>query len=190
MDLMPYVELLRRELASAAETGGDEARALAERLTAPLESAIRLTLLEALSAATAEITHDLAPGSVHLRLHGRDPDFVVTLPPADPTPEEQTTMAPPALRTDAAAAPAGDAAGHPGSTCASPKTSNSGSRRPPAGNGSRSTPGSSGQPSPHCSPVRSSAPRPAAVPDVVARAVARASPDGRADRAENITDNE
>ena len=111
MDLMPYVELLRRELASAAETGGDEARALAERLTATLESAIRLTLLEALSAATAEITHDLAPGSVHLRLHGRDPDFVVTLPPADPTPEEQTTMAPPALRTDAAAAPAGDAGG-------------------------------------------------------------------------------
>ena len=108
---MPYVELLRRELASAAETGGDEARALAERLTAPLESAIRLTLLEALSAATAEITHDLAPGSVHLRLHGRDPDFVVTVPPADPTPEEQTTIAPPPLPTDAAAAPAGDAGG-------------------------------------------------------------------------------
>jgi hypothetical protein len=111
MDLMPYVELLRRELASAAETGGDEARALAERLTAPLESAIRLTLLEALSAATAEITHDLAPGSVHLRLHGRDPDFVVTLPPADPTPEEQTTVAPPALPIDEAAATAADAGG-------------------------------------------------------------------------------
>ena len=111
MDLMPYVELLRRELASAAETGCDEARALAERLTAPLESAIRLTLLEALSAATAEITHDLAPGSVHLRLHGRDPDFVVTVPPADPTPEEQTTIAAPPLPTDEAAAPAGDAGG-------------------------------------------------------------------------------
>jgi hypothetical protein len=83
MELTPYVELLRRELAVAAEAGGDEARAIAERLTAPLESAIRLTLLEALSAATAEITRDLAPGSVHLRLTGRDPDFVVALPQAD-----------------------------------------------------------------------------------------------------------
>jgi hypothetical protein len=92
MNLTPYVELLRRELAVAAEAGGDEARVLAERLTAPLESAVRLTLLEALSAATAEITRDLAPGSVHLRLSGRDPDFVVTLPPAErPMVEEHTS---------------------------------------------------------------------------------------------------
>jgi hypothetical protein len=83
MDLLPYVEVLRRELAVAAEAGGDDARALADRLTAPLESATRLVLLEALAAATADITRDLAPGSVHLRLRGRDPDFVVTLPTAD-----------------------------------------------------------------------------------------------------------
>jgi hypothetical protein len=90
MELTPYVELLRRELAVAAEAGGDQARVIAERLTAPLESAIRLTLLEALSAATAEITRDLAPGSVHLRLSGRDPDFVVALPQADrPAPPEE-----------------------------------------------------------------------------------------------------
>ncbi|MDM4720050.1 toxin-antitoxin system HicB family antitoxin [Micromonospora sp. WMMA1363] len=74
---------------------GDEARALAERLTAPLESAIRLTLLEALSAASAEITRDLAPGSVHLRLTGRDPDFVVTSPPIEQPPAaDQMTDAP------------------------------------------------------------------------------------------------
>jgi hypothetical protein len=84
MDLMPYVELVRRELAIAAEAGGEEARALAERLTAPLESAIRLTLMEALAAAGAEITREMAPGSVWVRLNGRDPDFVVTLPPATP----------------------------------------------------------------------------------------------------------
>jgi hypothetical protein len=82
MDLTPYVELVRRELAVAAEAGGDEARALAERLTAPLESAIRLTLMEALAAAGAEITREMAPGSVWVRLNGRDPDFVVTMPPA------------------------------------------------------------------------------------------------------------
>jgi hypothetical protein len=82
MDLTPYVDNLRRELAVAAEAGGDEARALADRLTAPLDSALRLTLLEALSAAADEITRDLAPGSVEVRLRGRDPGFVVTTPPA------------------------------------------------------------------------------------------------------------
>ncbi|THA69398.1 toxin-antitoxin system HicB family antitoxin [Streptomyces sp. A0642] len=80
MDLTPYVDTLRRELAVAAEAGGDEARALAERLTAPLESATRLTLLHVLSAAMDEITRELAPGSVDVRLRGLDPDFVVTLP--------------------------------------------------------------------------------------------------------------
>lgn len=78
MDLTPYVENLRRELAVAADAGGDDARALAERLTAPLESATRLMLLDALSSAADEITRELAPGSVELRLRAGEPDFVVT----------------------------------------------------------------------------------------------------------------
>jgi hypothetical protein len=82
MDLSPYIDRLRRELAVAAEAGGEEARSLAERLAAPIESATRLALLEALSAAADEITRDLAPGSVDVRLRGRDPSFVVTPPPA------------------------------------------------------------------------------------------------------------
>ncbi|MEV3989861.1 hypothetical protein AB0J57_13245 [Streptomyces sp. NPDC049837] len=81
MDLTPYVEHLRHELAVAADAGGDDARALAERLTAPLESAARLALLNALSAAMDEVTQDLAPGSVDVRLRGLDPEFVVTPPP-------------------------------------------------------------------------------------------------------------
>lgn len=88
MDLTSYVDNLGRELAMLAETGGDEARALVERLTVSLESAIRLTLLDALSAAADEITRDLAPGSVELRLRGRDPNFVVTPPPPDPSPDD------------------------------------------------------------------------------------------------------
>lgn len=83
MDLTPYVDTLRRELAVAAEAGGDEARELAERLIAPLESATRLTMLNVLSAAMDEITRELAPGSVDVRLRGLDPDFVVTPPPRD-----------------------------------------------------------------------------------------------------------
>ena len=83
MNLELYVENINRQLAIAAEAGGDEARALAERLIAPLEAAIRLTLQDALAAAAEEITTELAPGSVELRLRGRDPEFVVTPPPAD-----------------------------------------------------------------------------------------------------------
>ncbi|ARF53786.1 toxin-antitoxin system HicB family antitoxin [Streptomyces gilvosporeus] len=83
MDLTPYVDTLRRELAVAAEAGGEDARELAERLTTPLESATRLTMLNVLSAAMDEITRELAPGSVDVRLRGLDPDFVVTLPPGD-----------------------------------------------------------------------------------------------------------
>lgn len=82
MDLTPYVDTLRRELAVAAEAGGEEARELAERLTAPLESAARLTMLNVLSAAMDEITRELAPGSVDVRLRGLDPDFVVSPPPS------------------------------------------------------------------------------------------------------------
>ncbi|MEU4222780.1 hypothetical protein AB0F17_00685 [Nonomuraea sp. NPDC026600] len=89
MDLAPYVDNLRRELAVAAEAGGDDARALAERLTSPLESAMRLVLLEALSAAADEITRELAPGSVDVRLRGRDPSFVVTPPPMDRSPADE-----------------------------------------------------------------------------------------------------
>src|SRR5918992_3165027 len=94
MDLTPYAETLRRELAVAAEAGGDDARALAERLTAPLDSAIRLMLLEALSAAADEITRELAPGSVELRLRTGEPGFVVTPAPSD-EPLEPALEAPP-----------------------------------------------------------------------------------------------
>jgi hypothetical protein len=85
MDLTQYVSSLRHELAVAAEAGGDDARALAERLTAPLESAVWLVMLDALSTAAAEISRDLAPGSVDLRLRGREPTFVVTPPTAEPS---------------------------------------------------------------------------------------------------------
>jgi hypothetical protein len=44
--------------------------------------------LEALSVAASEITRELAPGSVDVRLRGRDPEFVVTPPPVSPSFEE------------------------------------------------------------------------------------------------------
>ncbi|AEV85445.1 hisitidine kinase [Actinoplanes sp. SE50] len=110
MELRPYIDALRHELAVAAAAGGEEARELAERLTAPLESATRLALLDALSEAAAEITRDLAPGSVDLRLRHREPTFVVTAPAADPW-SEPPVPEPPAAPGPPPAPPAAPAPG-------------------------------------------------------------------------------
>jgi hypothetical protein len=80
MDLGPYLENIQRQLAAAGEAGGAETRAVAERLTAPLDAAIRLALQDALATAAEEITCELAPGSVELRLRGGHPEFVVVPP--------------------------------------------------------------------------------------------------------------
>jgi HicB family len=85
MELTPYVESLRRDLTTAAEVGGEDARALAHRLLQPLDAAVRLTLLEALSTAAEEISAELAPGAVDVRLRGGSAAFVVTPPPAAAT---------------------------------------------------------------------------------------------------------
>jgi hypothetical protein len=95
MELEPYIATLRQEFASAAEAAGDEAMAVAERLIIPLESSVRLALLEALSAAADEITCDLAPGSVHVRLQGREPQFVVTPAPTEGFAEAGPVPVPP-----------------------------------------------------------------------------------------------
>ena len=91
MELTQYVEYLRRELTTAAEVGGEDARALAGRLLPPLDAAVRLTLLEALSAAAEEISAELAPGSVDVRLRGGTAAFVVTPPPAPAAPADDVT---------------------------------------------------------------------------------------------------
>ena len=95
MNLAPFVENLRRELAVAGEAGGPEARALTERLTAALEPAVRLTLLEALSAAADEITRELAPAAVDLRLRAGEPEFVTSQGPATEPSEPPPPPAPP-----------------------------------------------------------------------------------------------
>ncbi len=85
MELDRFIEDIHAQLDAAAQAGGEEARKLADRLAAPLDSAIRLALQDALAAAAEEITVELAPGSVELRLRGREPIFVVT--PPEPTDE-------------------------------------------------------------------------------------------------------
>ncbi len=103
MDITPYVDSLRRDLVAAAEVGGEEMRAAAERLTIALDPAMRLALMDALSQAAAEITSELPAGSVDVRLRGREPELVVDVPnvpspPAPPAPP--TAPGGPALEED------------------------------------------------------------------------------------------
>ncbi|WP_412539819.1 toxin-antitoxin system HicB family antitoxin [Longispora sp. K20-0274] len=90
MELTPYLDSLRRDLAAAAAPGGPEVTRAAELLTGSLEASARLALLEALSDAAAEITTHLSHTSVEIRLRGRDADIVVAesmpMPPAPPPP--------------------------------------------------------------------------------------------------------
>jgi hypothetical protein len=90
MDLTPFVDGIRRDLGAAADLAGPGAGAAAERLVAALEAAVRLALLDALSTAADEITREIAPGAVEVRLRGRDPEFVVTAPPSSEQPQDQT----------------------------------------------------------------------------------------------------
>ncbi|MBN1337366.1 MAG: histidine kinase [Deltaproteobacteria bacterium] len=83
MNLTRYVDDLQHHLINAAEAGGTEAREIAERLISSIDAAVRLVLLDALSNAAGEISADLAPGSVDVRLRSGDPEFVVTVPQPD-----------------------------------------------------------------------------------------------------------
>jgi hypothetical protein len=99
MDLTPYLESLRRDLAATAATAGAEAAKTAELLSNSLDASVRLNLMEALADAAAEITTKLASASVEVRLRGREADLVVTelteptTEPPPPTPADSGDVA-------------------------------------------------------------------------------------------------
>jgi hypothetical protein len=90
MQLEPYLEEIREHVAVAAEAAGPEARVLAERLIAPLDAAVQLALQHALADAADEITTELAPAAVELRVRGRELAFVVTSLPTEPSVDESS----------------------------------------------------------------------------------------------------
>lgn len=96
MQLERYADRLRAQLAAVAEAGSDETRALAERMSVALEPAIRLALLELLSEAAGEISRELAPGGVDVRLRGQDPELVVSRP-SEPAPAAAVPAEPAAV---------------------------------------------------------------------------------------------
>lgn len=77
VDIDQHVEALRREFLQAASAMGPELESAAERLGFALDSSARLTLMDALSQAAAEITTELDGRSVEVRLEGREPVLVV-----------------------------------------------------------------------------------------------------------------
>ncbi len=76
MQLSPYVTQVQSQLAAAAALGNDSTRATAAALAAATETAVRLALLSAVSAAADEITAALldSPGApaVAVRIDGDD----------------------------------------------------------------------------------------------------------------------
>src|SRR5215469_6241111 len=107
MELSSYVEGLRRELASLTRFAPDEVAKLAEQLADALDSSVRLTLLEVLSAAAAEITERLDATIIDVRLSGGEPEFVITA--VQPAPDVQVAGASPGPGREAAADDAGTA---------------------------------------------------------------------------------
>jgi hypothetical protein len=81
MELSPYIDGLRRELASLTRFASDDVVELAAKLAEALDSSVRLTLLEVLSAAAAEITTRLDDTAIDVRLNAGEPEFVVTAVP-------------------------------------------------------------------------------------------------------------
>jgi HicB family len=84
MNLSQYVGGLSDQLAAITQIAGEDVARAARMLTDAMESSIRLTLLETLSAAAAEITTQLDDVAVDVRLVGSDADFVVTNTSVEP----------------------------------------------------------------------------------------------------------
>src|SRR5579859_2295059 len=86
MELSEYIETLRGEVASITRVAGEDVARAGQMIAEALDSSIRLTLLEVLAGAAAEITSRLDGASVELRLSAGNPAFVVVHAAPDPVP--------------------------------------------------------------------------------------------------------
>jgi hypothetical protein len=90
MELSEYTGVLRGELAAITRFASEDVARAGQMLAEALDSSVRLTLLDVLSAAAAEITAHLDETVVELRLADGEPSFVVSsaqpTEPAGPDP--------------------------------------------------------------------------------------------------------
>jgi HicB family len=84
MQLDSHVQAIQQELAATGALGDEAAAEAARRIGEALASTLHLHLLDILGEAALEITGQIEPGRVEVRLAGRDPEFVVI---ADETPD-------------------------------------------------------------------------------------------------------
>lgn len=77
MDLSQYVGSVREQLANASALADEQTQHLVQKLGTSLDSALRLTLIQALSDAAVEISTELAPTTVEVRMDGAEPEFVI-----------------------------------------------------------------------------------------------------------------
>jgi hypothetical protein len=85
MDLTPYVASVEESLVAAASAGDEDTRRTADALSAALEPATRLALMEALSELALEVTETLGDRVVELRLETGQVRVAVT---SAPSPDE------------------------------------------------------------------------------------------------------
>jgi predicted HicB family RNase H-like nuclease len=78
MELSEYTGVLRGELAAITRFASEDVARAGQMLAEALDSSVRLTLLDVLSAAAAEITAHLDDTVVEVRLAGGEPSFVVS----------------------------------------------------------------------------------------------------------------
>ncbi len=80
MDLSQHVETVRSGIVQAASLADEHTQDVAGRLAVVLDSSARLALFGAISEAATEISAELAPGSVEMRVVDGNPHFSVHLP--------------------------------------------------------------------------------------------------------------
>ncbi|MBK1788594.1 toxin-antitoxin system HicB family antitoxin [Prauserella cavernicola] len=95
MDLTPYLNRLREDLGTAASAGDEQTQRAAAVLSAALEPAARLTLMNALADLAAEVTANLPDQVVEVRLDGRDVRVVVTGGETEPATGPSSAAPPP-----------------------------------------------------------------------------------------------
>ncbi|HEY9291566.1 MAG TPA: hypothetical protein VIP98_09845 [Microlunatus sp.] len=106
MDISKHVDTVRSGIVDAAALADENTQEVARRLGTAVGSSARLALLDAISDATTEISAELAPGSIELRVVDGNPNFTVHVPQsAEPTlilPEQEAQPEPeqPAVEVD------------------------------------------------------------------------------------------
>src|SRR2546423_15173393 len=86
MNVAAYVEALQQDLANVAGIGDEAVAEAARRISAALESSLRLRLMDALGEAAAEPTNQLPDGHVEGGGTGGEPGLVYGPEPGGPPP--------------------------------------------------------------------------------------------------------